>query len=277
MIKNSPPFSVLISVYKNDNAHDFRLAIESVTIKQTIMPDEVYVYVDGPVPNALADTIKKIEIEIPHVYVHWEPINKGLGKALQYGMEHVKYELVARMDADDISVPDRFECQLKQFEDDPELSVASGHIFDFIETTKNIIGKRMVPIGHEACIRYIKKRDVVNHPAVMFRKSEVLKSGNYQDWYLNEDSYLWLRMYLAGCKFDNLDKILVYMRSGDSQYARRGGWKYFKSEVGLQKLRLRYDIVSLPQFVSNIIIHFVVKVLLPNNVRGWVFKRMLRS
>lgn len=277
MIKNRTPFSVLISVYKNDNAHNFRFAIESVTIKQTVQPDEVYIYVDGPVSDVLADTIKKIEKELPYVYVHWEPTNKGLGNALQYGMEHVKYELVARMDADDISVPDRFENQLKQFEDDPQLSVASGHIADFIETTENIIGKRMVPIGHEACIQYMKKRDVLNHPAVMFRRSEVLKSGNYQDWYLNEDSYLWLRMYLAGCKFSNLDKILVYMRSGEGQYARRGGWKYFISEAGLQKLRLKYGIISLPQFMLNIIIHFVVKVLLTNNLRGLVFKRMLRS
>ena len=125
-------FSVLISVYKNDNPDDFRTAIESVTIKQTVQPDEVFVYVDGPVPNALASTIKQLEMEIPAVYVHWEVENKGLGRALQYGMEHVKHELVARMDADDISVPDRFECQLCQFEKDLELSVASGHIVDFI-------------------------------------------------------------------------------------------------------------------------------------------------
>ena len=186
-------FSVLISVYKNDNPDDFRTAIESVTIKQTVQPDEVFVYVDGPVPNALASTIKQLEMEIPAVYVHWEVENKGLGRALQYGMEHVKHELVARMDADDISVPDRFECQLCQFEKDLELSVASGHIVDFIGTPENVIGKRTVPIGSETCMQYIKKRDVVNHPAVMFRKSEVLRAGNYQDWYLNEDSYLWFR------------------------------------------------------------------------------------
>ena len=85
-------FSVLISVYKNDNPDDFRTAIESVTIKQTVQPDEVFVYVDGPVPNALASTIKQLEMEIPAVYVHWEVENKGLGRALQYGMEHVKHE-----------------------------------------------------------------------------------------------------------------------------------------------------------------------------------------
>ena len=270
-------FSVLISVYKNDNPDDFRTAIESVTIKQTVQPDEVFVYVDGPVPNALASTIKQLEMEIPAVYVHWEVENKGLGRALQYGMEHVKHELVARMDADDISVPDRFECQLCQFEKDLELSVASGHIVDFIGTPENVIGKRTVPIGSETCMQYIKKRDVVNHPAVMFRKSEVLRAGNYQDWYLNEDSYLWLRMYLVGCKFNNLDRVLVYMRSGEGQYARRGGWKYFRSEAGLQKLRYKHRIISFPRYLFNMTVHFTVKVLMPNSVRGWVFQKLLRE
>lgn len=249
------PFSVLISVYENDNPNDFRMAIESVTIKQTVQPDEVFVYVDGTVPDALANVIKQLEAEILSVNVHWETENKGLGRALQYGMEHVKHELVARMDADDISVPDRFEFQLHLFEKDPELSVASGHIIDFIDTPEKPIGKRTVPIGCDACMQYIKKRDVVNHPAVMFRKSEVLRAGNYQDWYLNEDSYLWLRMYLAGCKFDNLDKVLVYMRSGEGQYARRGGWRYFKSEAGLQKLRYKYEIINLPQYLFNMTAH----------------------
>lgn len=271
------PFSVLISVYKNDNPADFRAAIESVTVKQTIKPDEVYIYVDGPVSTELLDTINLLQKEMPFINVHKENQNKGLGKALQYGMLHVKHELVARMDADDISVPDRFECQLKQFEDDSELAVASGHTADFIGSLNNIIGIRKVPIGNEGCRNYMKQRDAINHPAVMFRKSEVLKAGNYQEWYLNEDSYLWLRMYLAGCKFDNLDKILVYMRSGDGQYARRGGWKYFKSEVGLQRLRLKNGIVSFPRYLFNCSIHFIVKCLLPNSVRGWIFKHLLRK
>ncbi len=274
---NNIPFSVLISVYKNDNPDDFRVAIESVTIQQTVKPDEVFIYVDGPVPKALANMIKQLEEEIPTIFVHWEVKNKGLGKALQYGMEHVKYELVARMDADDISVPDRFECQLRMFEEDQNLSVASGHVVDFIDSLENIRGKRLVPIGSDTCMQYLKKRDAVNHPAVMFRKSEVLRAGNYQDWYLNEDSYLWLRMYLIGCKFNNIDKILVYMRSGERQYMRRGGWKYFKSEAGLQKLRLKYGIISLPRYVFNMTVHFTVKVLMPNKLRSYFFQRLLRK
>lgn len=274
-MKNKP-FSVLMSVYKNDDPFNFRIAVESVTINQTVKPDEVYIYVDGPVPENLAKTIRELESEIPTINVHWEIKNKGLGKALQYGIEHVKNELVARMDSDDISVPDRFECQLRQFDEDPDLSVASGHTIDFIDSPKNVLGKRVVPIGSDLCMQYIKKRDVFNHPAVMYKKSEVLKAGNYKDWYLNEDSYLWLRMYLAGCKFDNLNKVLVYMRSGKDQYLRRGGWKYFKSEAGLQYLRYKYGIIKLPQYIFNLLIHFVVKVLMPSKLRGLFYQKFLR-
>lgn len=270
-------YSVLISVYKNDNSQDFRTAIESVTVKQTVQPDEVYIYVDGSVPIELENTIKQLQSEISSVNIHWEAQNKGLGTALQYGMEHVRNELVARMDADDISVPERFEWQLKQFENDSELSVASGHISEFIDDPSNIVGCRRVPMGNEGIRKYMRDRDGVNHVAVMFRKSEVLKAGNYQHWHFNEDSYLWLRMNLAGCKFDNLDKTLVNVRVGKEMYARRGGWKYFLGEYSLIKLRWKNDIISFPRFCMNTAIHFAVKCLMPNWLRALVFRKILRQ
>lgn len=271
------PFSVLISVYKNDNPQFFRTAIESVTINQTIKPDEVYIYVDGEVPEELKNTIIQLQDEIQYITVHWETNNKGLGKALQYGMEHVRNELVARMDSDDISLPDRFESQLKQFEENPELSVASGHISEFVGNPSNIVGTRKVPIGNDKIRQYMKKRDGLNHVAVLFKKSEVMKAGNYQDWHFNEDSYLWLRMYLAGCVFDNLDKVLVNVRVGSDMYKRRGGLKYYKSEEGLQRLRWKKGIISFPRYIMNCSIHFIVKCLLPNHVRGFVFQKLLRT
>lgn len=271
------PFSVLLSVYKNDNPQYFRTAIESVTVNQTVKPSEVYIYVDGRVPKELENTITELQKEIPYINVHWAEENKGLGLALRYGMEHVKYDLVARMDSDDISLPDRFECQLKQFEEHPEISVASGHINEFIDDPAHPIGTRKVPIGNFNIRKYMKKRDGLNHVAVMFRRSEVLRAGNYQDWHYNEDSYLWLRMYLAGCVFDNLDKVLVNVRVGSDMYKRRGGWRYYKSEEALQRLRWKNDIISFPRYLMNCSIHFMIKCLMPNKVRALVFQKFLRA
>ena len=123
----------------------------------------------------------------------------------------------------------------------------------------------------------MKKRDGLNHVALMFRRSEVLRAGNYQDWHYNEDSYLWLRMYLAGCVFDNLDKVLVNVRVGSDMYKRRGGWRYYKSEEALQRLRWKNDIISFPRYLMNCSIHFMIKCLMPNKVRALVFQKFLRA
>lgn len=269
-------FSVLIAVYKNDNPQDFRLAVESVTIKQTIKPNEVLVVVDGPIPQPLADVIRKLQSEIPYMTVEWRKENKGLGLALQYGMEHVSYELVARMDSDDIALPQRFEHQLELFFNDSELGVVGGQISEFIDTPDNFVGYRHVPLKNKDIHNYLKKRSGFNHMTVMFRKSNVLQAGNYQSSYFTEDIYLWLRMSLNGCKFANLDEVLVNVRVGKEMYARRGGWKYFKSEARLQKFRLKNGIISLPLYLLNMIVHFTVKCLMTNKVRTFFFQKILR-
>ena len=66
---------------------------------------------------------------------------------------------------------------------------------------------------------------------VMFRKDKILSVGNYIDWHYNEDYYLWIRLFLAGCQFANLPEVLVNVRVGKEMYQRRGGWKYFLSEA----------------------------------------------
>ena len=104
-----------------------------------------------------------------------------------------------------------------------------------------------------------------------------MQVGNYQDWHYNEDYYLWIRMALANCKFANLDQTLCYVRVGKEMYQRRGGWKYFKSEYGLQKYMLNHNLINSITFVYNVIIRFVVQVLMPNRLRGWVFQKIARK
>lgn len=270
-------FSVLMAVYKNDNPQDFRVAVESVTLKQTLKPSEVLVVVDGPVSSPLANMIGQLQAEIPYIKVEWCKENRGLGFALQYGMEHVSYELVARMDSDDIALPQRFEHQVGLFINDLELGVVGGQISEFIDTPGHIVGYRSVPLKNRDIHRYLKKRSGFNHMTVMFRKSKVLQAGNYQSFHWGEDIYLWLRMSLCGCKFANLDEVLVNVRVGREMYARRGGWKYFKSEVRLQRFRLKNRMINLPIYLFNMIVHFMVKCLMPTKVRALFFQNVLRK
>ena len=112
---------------------------------------------------------------------------------------------------------------------------------------------------------------------VAFRRESVLRSGNYQEWYYNEDYYLWIRMALAGCKFANIPDNLVNVRVGKEMYKRRGGWRYFKSEARLQRYMLNHGIISLPRYCFNTFGRFAVQVAMPNKLRGFIFQKLFRK
>lgn len=270
-------FSVLMSVYRNDKPTDFRIAVESVSVKQTVRPDEVLIIVDGPVPDVLHKMIEDLASEIGYIRILWQAENKGLGVALSIGIENATNEIIARMDSDDIADPYRFEKQLSAFEEDPELSIIGSNITEFVNIPSNIVGKREVPTTNEKICRYMRTRCGFNHVTVMYKRSEVLKAGNYQDWYCNEDYFLWIRMMIAGCKFANLEENLVNVRVGRDMYARRGSLKYFKSEEGIQRFMYKNHIIGLLQYCFNVLVRFIVQVCMPNWLRGWVFQEFARK
>lgn len=270
-------FSVLLSAYKNDRAEDFRSAVESISIKQTLKPDEIVIVVDGPVPETLSNTIKSLEKEIPSISTHWLEQNVGLGNAMNIGVNLCSHDLIARMDADDIATPNRFEKQTQFIRENPHISIVGGQIAEFIDDTQNIVGHRIVPCKTDELSYYTKSRCPFNHMTVMFKKSDVLEVGNYLDWHYNEDYYLWIRMAEAGCKFANLPDTLVNVRVGKDMYARRGGWKYFKSEKGLQDYMLKKNIISLPRYIFNVAVRFGVQVAMPNSLRAFVFQKLFRK
>lgn len=270
-------YSVLMSVYKNERPEYLKQSIESM-INQTIQPDQIVIVKDGPITDELQ--------EVLHHYLNKynsliEIVNSdknlGLGLALNLGLCHCKNELVARMDTDDISVPDRCEKQLKVFENDIDLSILGGVIAEFIDGNSSIIGKRILPTNDCEIKTYIKKRCPFNHATVMFKKSDVLKAGGYQDWFYNEDYYLWIRMLEVGCKFANLPEILVYSRVDKNMYKRRGGFKYFKSEIQLQKYMFNKGIICFTRYIYNIIVRFIVQILVPSSIRSIIYKRFLRQ
>lgn len=203
--------------------------------------------------------------------------NRGLGEALKTAVEDCSYELVARMDSDDIAVSNRFELQLCAFMSHPEVSIIGGQIEEFIRSPDDVVGKRKVPQSDVELKVYMKRRCPFNHMTVMFKKSDVLKAGNYQDWFWNEDYYLWIRLAAEKYKFAYLPDILVYTRVGEDMYKRRGGKKYFQSEYGLQKLMLEKRMIGTTTFIGNIGKRFIVQRMLPNRVRAWVFKKFARS
>ena len=265
-----------MSVYKNDDPLFFKQALESV-INQTTMPSEIVLMVDGPVSDELDNVIRESQKRYSLLKVVRFEQNQGLGKALHEGVKHATHDIIARMDSDDIAAPDRFEKQLVCFSSDSDLSIVGGTISEFIDSSDNIVGHRVCPLTNEDIREYMKTRCGFNHMTVMFRKSEVLRVGNYLDWFWNEDYYLWIRMMLAGCKFANLSDTLVNVRVGKDMYARRGGWSYFKSEAGIQRYMWKHKLISFPKYLYNLTIRFVLQVAMPNSLRGWVFRTFARK
>ena len=237
-------FSVCMSVYKNDNTTDFAEAVLSI-YNQTCPPDEIVLVIDGSVSEDMYKTIDVLKEKTGIMKVIQLEKNMGHAIARQMGLIAAKNELCAVMDADDLAVPDRFEKQLKAFEEHPEVSVVGGLIHEFIHSTDKVVGKRIVP-EHDADIKaYLKSRCPMNLVTVMLKKSDVMKVGGYQDWYCEEDYYLWIRLTLGGYKFYNIQGNLVNVRVGEEMYKRRGGMRYFKSEARLQKYMLDNQIINL--------------------------------
>lgn len=268
--------SVLMSVYKNDIAANVKIAVESI-INQTYRPSQVVIVVDGPVPEDTFKVLDELKNTYEEVEVYPLAQNVGLGNALKEGMTYCENEIVARMDSDDIAVEDRFEKQIAMFDADEELSIVGSNIAEFIGDTNNVVSVRDVPEKHEDICKYLKKRCPFNHMTVMFKKSEVEKAGGYLHWFYNEDSYLWARMYLAGCKFANIAENLVYARINEATFQRRGGYKYYKSERDLFKFMYKNKIISWGEYQKAKTIRFVIQVLMPNSVRKFVFLKMMRK
>ena len=180
------------------------------------------------------------------------------------------------MDTDDISLRERCEKQLVAFSKDISLDICGTGTAQFINSTDNIVSKSIYPNDDAALKKFAKKRCPFNHMTVMFKKESVLDVGNYQDWHLNEDYFLWIRMMLAKMKFANIPEILVYSRVGNDRNKRRGGIKYFKSNFKIECFMYRKKIISLPLCLYNIAIRFFVQIMLPSSIRGFLFKLVER-
>lgn len=268
-------FSVSMCVYGGDNAQWFETAVQSV-LNQTLVPNEVVLVVDGPVPDELNAVILKLEEKDNFKAIRLEQ-KQGHGIARKTGLDNCTNELVAIMDADDISVYNRFEKQMETFQNYPDSDIVGGMISEFIDTPDNVVGKRIVPLEDSEIKEYMQRRCPMNLVTVMFKKSSIEKVGGFIDWYCEEDYYLWLRMALANMKFRNVGDVLVNVRVGKEMYQRRGGIKYFKSEAKLQKYMFDNKVIGFPRYLVNITERLILQVLMPNKVRSFIFQKLARS
>ena len=268
-------FSVLLSLYNKEKPKNLCECLDSI-FSQSVNPVEVIIVKDGPLSIELEKVIDDFQSEYSIIKVVPLLKNQGLGKALNEGLKYCSYDYVARMDTDDIAKPDRFEKQLKVFQDNPDIDVVSSWIDEFENCVNDILSIKKIPEKHEEIYRYAKKRNPVNHPVVMFKKSAVIAVGGYQHFPLFEDYFLWVRMLLNGSVFYNIQESLLYFRTSLDMFKRRGGIRYACTEVKFQWFLYKSGFVSLFRVCSNIFIRFGTRII-PNNLRGWIYRKILRK
>ena len=269
-------FSVLMSLYIKERPEYARACFESL-LNQTVLPNEWVIVEDGPLTDELYSLLDEYEKKCPGLIKRVPlKVNRGLGLALREGVLHCTYELIARMDTDDIAREDRFEKQLGAFESDENLDICGSHIKEFVTSTNEITAIRKVPLLDADIKKYQKRRDGFNHVTVMFKKDAVLKAGNYQHALLMEDTILWINMILNGAFCMNIDDYLVFVRTGKDMYERRGGFDYYKKYKVGRKMVYDTGYISWWDYKITLIIQFIVA-MVPNSVRKFIFKKILRS
>lgn len=270
-------FSVLMSVYKKEKAEFLEKALKSILINQSLIPNQVVLVKDGPLTYELEKVINKYVKKFENIiFLVTLKENVGLGKALNVGLNHCKYEIVARMDTDDIAIKDRFKIQLEYMNKYPEIDVLGGYIYEFDQTPGDISRIKTMPLTHEEISNYIKYRNPINHMTVMFKKSAALESGNYQPLYFNEDYYLWIRMFIKGKKFSNISMPLVYARIGNGFIQRRGSKLTIDSWKVLQKLMYENKIINSYEKNRNLAA-IKLFVYMPDFCRSGLYKFVLRK
>lgn len=267
-------YSVLMSVYFKEKPDNLRQAMESMR-QQTVPTDDFVLVCDGKLTPELDAVIEEEQEKFGDVlHVVRLKKNSGLGNALNIGLKDCKNELVARMDSDDLSRPDRCEKQLKLFTTHPEISLSSGTVSEFIADPKKPTGKRTLPITDKEIRTFSRKRNPMNHPCVMFRKSAVEKAGGYKETYhLFEDYYLWVRMLMKGYRARNVEDVLLDMRSPADMYERRGGRKYAEDMLRFHRWMKRSGWSKESDYLSGAVPHAVVCVL-PNGIRKIIYKKL---
>ena len=267
-------FSVLMSVYAKESPLFLKEALESLR-NQTLPAAEIVIVKDGSIGEALESVLTEYAGCLPLKTVGYEK-NRGLGYALAFGLQHCRYDWVARMDSDDIAVENRFENQTAFLSQHSGIDLLGCATMEFSDTISDSRQGRILPCRHEEIVSFLKKRNAFNHMTVFFRKQTALSAGNYREMPGFEDYDLWVRMVVNGARTANLPEPLVYARTGNDMIGRRIGWRYAKSEFRFYKKLRELNFLTFGEFVKIIFIRIPLR-LLPKKILTVIYKKVLRK
>lgn len=269
-------YTILMSVYKKDEPEYLKLSIESM-LNQTYKAEQFVIVKDGPLNEGLDGVIDEYASKNPELFTVLPLENNiGLGRALDEGIKVCRNDLIARMDADDISLDTRCEKLCDLFEKYPKLGLAGTNIDEFYDDPENIVSSRIVPSDYEGICRFMKRRSPFNHPTVMFRKSEVIRCGGYGKMRRKQDYDLFARMVNMDVYALNINESLLKFRSNEDNYKRRKSWEYCRSYIEVEYANYKRGYCSLVDLMV-VVCGQMVMYLAPMGVMKWLSDKLLRN
>ena len=278
-MKSNIPFSVLMSVYGKDDVAFFKEALLSVSYNQTLKPTQVVVVEDGPVPSEMEDMISEVINMTPECEftIIRKLVNAGLAAALNSGLAACKYEWIARMDSDDISLDDRFEKQMAYVTEHPDVDCMGGSIAEFTNKPGDLQSERHVGLEMNTILKMAKSRTPMNHVSVLYKKSSVEKAGSYSENFGKlEDYKLWVDLISNNAVLANIDDILVYVRVGNGFIERRSNtreiidWDMLQSYLLKSGLINRFDAIKNKCYIRAFI-------YMPGWLKKFLYQTILRK
>lgn len=268
-------YSVLTTVYAKDDPIALKQSIESM-LRQTVVTNDYVIVADGSIPNELLGIINSYKNRYNFINFIQMPENKGLGTALNIGLSHCKNELVARLDADDISISERCELQLKEFENDSELALVGTDMYEFEGEPNNIISVKIMPHRYKEVYEYGKRRNPFNHSSVMYKKSILDKCGNYPEKRRSQDLALFTKILANGYKCINIDKPLVKFRLDISRIERKQKYSDIRATIRVYYQNYRGGYSKLTDFLYVVVV-YIGFYLLPQKIANFLFKKIYRK
>lgn len=269
-------YSVLMSVYHKADPTFFDAALDSL-VNQTVQSDDIVVVCDGPLTAELDTVLERYQEQYPAIFhiVRLEQ-NVGIGEAANAGLSHCKNDLIAKMDADDIAVPQRCAWQLERFAQCPELTVLGGYISEFDQDPDQPDTIREVPLTNDAIRTFGRRRQSFNNQTVMYRRSAVLQVGGYSKMRRSEDFDLYARLLYAGYYCENLSQVLVQVRVDQSALTRRASPGTLKGCIDSRWRSYKMGYASLWDVIVCVSGELLIT-LCPARVQRWIYGRFLRK
>ena len=268
-------YSVLTTVYSKEKPEYLRQCLESM-VNQTIPPNEYVIVEDGPLGNELEDVIEEYKEKYPFFKIIKLKDNSGCGVASIAGMESCSFDLVVRIDSDDISIPERCEIELAEFENDHELVVVGSDMYEFEGDISNIVSLKTMPYSFDEIYKFGKRRNPFNHSTVMMRRSVVQSFGGYAPIRRSLDLDLFTKLVANKCKCKNLDKPLVYFRTGQSRIKRKKNWTNLKCDLSVYKRNYRIGYINFFEYIIIAIRQFVFFIM-PSRLAEFLHTRLFRK